>query len=187
LKPTAEQVKTFAVGFIPDNSIFDWNSFLGALNELDAKEVVFDNVNTNTISQDEITFKDITPQIAKRISDSTNAAVDKSQIGQTISERLSTLEESAAAPIFEFYKQDKAGTRSWETRFLINGEPDPSRANADTAKFYSLISTVKFTAEITVKSTMFGMRHEIHKKLSATITGLELVVTQGFKAVAAED
>ena len=77
---------------------------------------------------------------------------------------------------FADYSKDASNTSfTYRIVFAIANKNIPS-------DFYSLVTTIKLTADIHEKSGWFGLTHSSSQNFAAEIDALALVVSEGFQA-----
>lgn len=154
---------------------FNWTDFKQAIDDYPDADLTFDKFKNTTINQSVATVETMVQKIAKFLLDTMSAVISEKDLKETIEATFTDLKKKSDEG-FGYYKSE--GSNSSFTYRIIFSIPN-QKIHTD---FYSLVTTITLKADISDKSSWFGLNKSSSKNFSAEISALELVVTEGFKA-----
>ena len=162
-----------------ENKKFDWGSFKKAIDDYDGSDLTFDKYQNTTINQSTATVDTMVNKVVQFLVDALGAVIDPKELAATILATFTNLKQQSDAGFADFSKTSDATNTSFTYRivFAVANKNIPS-------DFYSLVTTIKLTANIHEESGWWGLTHSTSKNFAAEIDALELVVTEGFRAPA---
>ena len=104
-------------------------------------------------------------------------AFTQSELTETVKTTFTNLKESSDNGFAGFSTSSSATNSSFTYRVAFSF---PKSGSLET--FYSLVTTIQLHADIEHETSWWGLSSSTKKNFSATITGLELEVTNGFVA-----
>ena len=158
-----------------ENKSFDWKSFKAAIDDYDGVDLTFDKYKNQTINQSTSTVDTMVTKIAQFLIDALGAVIDQQELTATILATFTNLKVNSESGFADYSKDASNTSFTYRIVFAIANKNIPS-------DFYSLVTTIKLTADIHEKSGWFGLTHSSSQNFAAEIDALELVVSEGFKA-----
>ena len=160
-----------------ENKKFDWVSFKKAVDNIHSDNLTFDDYKNVTINQSESTVDLMVSKIVQFLSEAFGAIIDPKEFATTVLTTFTNLKVKSDAGFANFSKSSDGSNTSFTYRivFAIANKMVPT-------DFYSLVTTIKLTADIHEKSGWFGLTHSSSKNFSAEIDAMELVVAKDFQA-----
>ncbi|KAF9466913.1 Volvatoxin A2 in monoclinic crystal [Collybia nuda] len=177
---TSLQVMKFSGGYLTvgDEPNFDWPGFKNAVDHYPKDDLTLDKYNQSTINQQTQDVDSMVNKVATFLHDAFSAAVELDQLRAIILNTFTNLRESSDSGFLQFSSSSEKHNSSWEYRVLFSV---PFGQNAPSY-FYSLVTTIKITADIVEESSWWGLSSSTKQNFGAQIDGMELVVKKGFKA-----
>ncbi|KIY61619.1 delta-endotoxin CytB [Cylindrobasidium torrendii FP15055 ss-10] len=179
LVPTSLQVMKFSGVYVhidDDKKWFDWASFKSAVDNYSGDDLAIDKFKSTTISRSESTVTVMVEKIVNFLRDALAIIIDPKELAATIEATFTNLKEAKSNGWADFSKESSQNNSSWEYRILF-AVPNPDLDEW----FYSLVTTIKLTADIQEESSWWGLVSSSSKNFSATVDAMELVVQKGFK------
>ncbi|KAF8593353.1 delta-endotoxin CytB [Ceratobasidium sp. AG-I] len=175
---TSKQVQKFAGRYLdPASMKFDWTNFKKAIDNYPGDDLTFDMYKNTTINQSTATVDLMVSKIVDFLKQALKVLIDATELRATIEATFLNLKQSSEKGWANFSKSNESHNSSFTYRVLF-AFPNPKLPS----DFYSLVTTVKLTADIKEESGWWGLTGSTSKNFAAVIDGLELVVTEGFKA-----
>ncbi|KAF9466916.1 delta-endotoxin CytB [Collybia nuda] len=180
LIPTSMQVMKFSgqhLSLEEDNTYFDWPGFKTAIDHYTGDDLSFDRYDKSTINQQSQEAGAMIDKVAQFLKDAFNAVVDMTQLAAIILNTFTNLKEHSESGFLQFSKSDDKHNSSWEYRvlFSVPFQNTPSF-------FYSLVTTIKITADIEEESSWWGLTSSTKRNFGVQVDALQLVVQKGFRA-----
>lgn len=179
LLSTAIQVMKFASNFLNvATTVFDWQGFLDAINAYRGSDLALSKYQNNSIHQQTATVEVMVNKIVDFLRSALSVVLTSTEIEAlraNVEATFTNLETATDEGWASFSYNNIAQNSSYEYRVLF------AFPNADLPDwFYSLVTTIKLTADIREQSSWWGLVSSSSKNFSAEITAMELIVQQGF-------
>ncbi|KAM5534739.1 hypothetical protein V8D89_011603 [Ganoderma adspersum] len=180
LFPAAAKIMKLSNAYVVFNDAqkvtgFNWGGFKDAIVAHPGTDLAFDKLQSTSITNQTASVDDMSSKIAQFLVDtfalrSNNTDGLKAQINSA----FNNLDKKEKSGWFSSYKNEGHGS-SWEYR-IVFALPNPDHADW----FYSVVSTIKLTADILETQGWFGLTSESRHNFTADITAMELVVNKSY-------
>ncbi|PIL27370.1 transporter [Ganoderma sinense ZZ0214-1] len=180
LIPAAAKIMKLSNAYVVFNesqkvTSFNWGGFKDAVVAHPGTDLAFDKLQSTSITNQTASVDDMAGKIAQFLVDtfalkSNNTDGLKAQINSA----FNNLNKKESSGWFSSYKNEGHGS-SWEYR-IVFALPNPDHADW----FYSVVSTIKLTADILETQGWFGLTSESKHNFTADITAMELVVNKSY-------
>lgn len=176
LVPTSKNVLKFAGHYLDvGTKKFDWIGFKKAIDDYRGTDLTFDMYKHNPFSFGTVTVQSVASQISDFLLKSFKMPVDLVELTADIESAFTNLKERKENGWADFSRSSDSSNSSYTYRVLF---ALPSATIEQD--FFSLVTTIKFTADIHEESSWWGLVSSSRHDFSAEVDGLQLVVTEGF-------
>lgn len=167
-----------------EGSQFDWAGFKDAIQRCTGGSISFDKYTQTTIYQQTEEVGAMVSKVVDFLNKALSALIDVAELKAIVKNTFSHLQEieSAQSGFLNFTKSSRKGNSSREYRILFSVPFD----SCSSDYFYSLVTTIKTTADIQEKSSWWGLSSSTKKNFDVQIDALRLVVRSNFRAPAPE-
>ncbi|PIL27518.1 transporter [Ganoderma sinense ZZ0214-1] len=154
---------------------FNWGGFKDAVVAHPGTNLAFDKLQATSITNQTASVDDMASKIAQFLVDTFALKANNTDgLRAQINSAFNNLEKKENSGWFSSYHNEGHGS-SWEYR-IVFALPNPDHADW----FYSVVSTIKLTADILETRGWFGLTSESKHNFTADITAMELVVNKSY-------
>ncbi|KAF8648165.1 hypothetical protein AX16_006376 [Volvariella volvacea WC 439] len=183
LIPTSFQVLKFSgkyltIGGGDSGPSFDWPGFKSAVDNYRGDDLTLDKYDQSRINQKEQSVGAMVDKVSQFLHDAFSASIDTTQLSAVILNTFTHLREESSSGFLQFSSDTTKHNSSWEYRVLFavpfsSGVPN---------YFYSLVTTIKITADIREQTGWWGLSSSTTKNFGVVIDAMQLVVVKGFRS-----
>ncbi|KAL5633475.1 hypothetical protein ACGC1H_003841 [Rhizoctonia solani] len=163
----------------PDGGIFNWLWFMSAIqnrSEITVEQYDNENIEQRTLNVDSMV--DMIMNVLVRLAKAAIQPGDKEAMATKVKTTFTNLSHwEAEGGFLDFYHESSDSNSSYTYRVAFAFPHESSITD-----FYTVIATIRLTADIHEKSTWWGLDHSSTRKFGANITCIKLKCTKNFVA-----